>query len=141
MTPKQAAAKLHGSEYGDEGTDTLFKEMKAAGLVAAFGASDDLLEFRGAIYDEVGAYNGKTVYMDEHGPIVRRCHDEDCPYDAERMAAAKKSAKKIDAVFSPKELHATWLIASNIPHETFDVMEDGELFCRGIVFRLKDAAA
>ncbi len=54
MDAASAAAKLDGKQYGDEGSSTLFAEMKEHGLVAVFGASDDLMEFRGAVYDEVG---------------------------------------------------------------------------------------
>jgi hypothetical protein len=139
LTAKEAAAKLHGCEYREEGSDELFKQMDDAGLVAAFGASDDLLEFRGAIEDEVGAWDGTTVYLDAAGLIQRRCDDEDCPYDKERMEAAEKSGKRIEAAWAPKDPDCSWLIKSDIPHEPFDVMEDGGLYCRGIVFRLSDA--
>ena len=139
ITMQKAAEKLRGCEIGDEGNETLFKDMKRAGLVAAFGASDDLLEFRGAIHDEVGAYNGTRVYINSKGLIQNRCSCDDCPYDLERMAAAKKSAKNVQAVWCPKEPDCSWLIKSDMPHETFDVREDGGLYCRGIVFQLPEA--
>lgn len=141
MTAKQAAQEINGREIGDETADELESAMKAAGLVAAFGASDDLLELRGAIYDEVGAYKGTTVLLDESGLITRQCDNKDCPHEKMRMAAAKKSAKKIEAVWCPKNPDCSWLIKTDIPHETFDVMEDGELYCRGVVFKLADAKA
>ena len=140
MDAKAAAAKLNGCEYGEEGSNGFWADMKRQGLVAAFGASDDLLEFRGAIHDEVGAWDGTTVYLNAEGLIQKRCECDRCPYDKERMAAAKKTGKQIEAVWSPKNPDASWLIKSNIPHEAFDVMEDGELYCRGIVFRLSDAS-
>lgn len=139
MTPKQAASAIHGKEYGNETTKALEHQMKASGLVAVFGASDDLLEFRGAIYDEVGAYGGTTVYLSEAGLFRRTCDNEDCPHEEKILEAAKRAGKKIDAVWCPKEPECSWLITSNIEHEPFDVMEDGELYCRGIVFRLSDA--
>jgi hypothetical protein len=145
MTPKEAAAELHGSQYRNEGSNRLFKQMKDAGLVAAFGASDDLLEFRGAIYDEVGAWDGTTAYVQGGELLQRKCDNEQCPHEEVRIAAAKKSATVVEAVWTPRdgkgEVFASWLIKSNVPHETFDVMEDGELYCRGIVFRLEDTAA
>jgi hypothetical protein len=63
VTPEEAAAELDANQYGNEGSKDLFARMKAAGLVAVFGASDDLMEFRGAIYDEAGCYDGGTVYV------------------------------------------------------------------------------
>ena len=34
-----------------------------------------------------------------------------------------------------------WTYMTDIPHATFDVMDDGELYCRGIVFALADLTA
>jgi len=70
MDTKEAAAQLDGSQYGQEGSRELFAAMKAAGLVAVFGASDDLVEFRGAIDDEVGAYGGTTIPLTSDGLLV-----------------------------------------------------------------------
>lgn len=55
---KAFADAMNGREYRNEGSDALFAQMKRDGIVAVFGASDDLMEFRGAIYDEVGCYDG-----------------------------------------------------------------------------------
>lgn len=135
MNAKEAAERLNGSEYRNEGSKELFAKMKNAGLVAVFGASDDLMEFRGAIYDEVGCYDGGTACLDENGLLRNECDNEDCPH----FARLKKSARTIKAIWSPDEPECSWIYETDIPHETFDVMEDGELYCRGIVFRLADA--
>lgn len=135
MTPEQAAEKLHGNQYGSEGSNKLFAEMKAAGLVAVFGASDDLMEFRGAIYDEIGCYEGGTAKLNQDGLIVNRCDEGDqCPNYKE------PPHHKIKAVWCPKKPECSWIYKTDIPHATFDILEDGELYCRGIVFRLADAA-
>jgi hypothetical protein len=105
-----------------------------------FGASDDLLEFRGAIHDEVGAYDGTTAYVTKDGLVQRQCQDEDCPHEKRLMNSAKRTATKVEAVWCPKSPDASWLIKTNIAHESFDIIEDGELYCRGIVFALSDAA-
>lgn len=132
LTIEQVAAKLHGCEYGSEGSKQLWKDCKAAGIVAVYGYSDDNVELAGAISDEVGAYDGGTVYVSSEGLCVSKCsHGEDCPYYQMSLA----SARKIFATYSP------WEFKTDIPHVTFDVMEDGELYCRGIVFRLADAKA
>lgn len=46
MTRDEAAEQLNGNEYRKEGSPTLFAAMKAAGLVAVYGASDDLMEMK-----------------------------------------------------------------------------------------------
>ena len=130
LTIEQVAKQLHGCEYQEEGSDELWRDMKRHGLVAVFGASDDLVEFRGAIYDEVGAYSRTIVRLTDKGLCTSECGEgEDCPYFKESL----RGARTIKATYSP------WKYASDIPHATFDVMEDGELYCRGIVFRLADA--
>lgn len=67
MEPIEVANQLNGCQYREEGNRELFKAMEEAGLVAVFGASDDLVEFRGAINDEVGAYEGAEIAVTSAG--------------------------------------------------------------------------
>ena len=57
MIKEELAALINGREYTHELTDKE-KSAKDARLVVVFGASEDLMEFRGAINDECGAYGG-----------------------------------------------------------------------------------
>lgn len=134
MDAKQAAAALDGNEYGNEGSTELFAQMKDAGLVAIFGASDDLMEFRGAIYDEVGCYDGGTAYLNESGLLTNSCYSDECPH----FAKQQEMSRSIEAVWGDDGPSFTY--KTSIPHETFKIMEDGEVYCIGIVFELKDAA-
>ena len=94
-----------------------------------FGASDDLMEFRGAIYDEVSAYNGTTALVAADG-LFEPCGDN-CKFSA----SAQKEAVEIDALWCAED-GVSWSYKTDIPHATFNVMEDGEVYCRGIVFAL-----
>lgn len=136
MTKEELAARLNGRQYRSEITREEAKLAKAAGLVVVFGASDDLMEFEGAISEEISAFGGEEALVTRGGLFEPRCDNDGrgCPYAKEY---AKKAAL-IVAEWSPKEIEASWLIKSDIPHATFDVMEDDELFCRGIVFALAD---
>lgn len=137
LTIEQVAEQLNGNEYREEGSDKLWADCKRHGIVVVFGASDDLMEFRGAIYDEAGAYNGTKVKLTDKGLCTSECGEgEDCPY----FKASLKGARVIQAIFSPKNPDCTFIYKTDIPHATFDIMEDGELYCRGIVFRLADAS-
>ena len=69
MTKEQLAEMLNGRQYGDETTPEIERLAKENGLCIAFGASDDLLEFRGSVYDEAGAYNGTVVYLSKKGNV------------------------------------------------------------------------
>ena len=140
MTPKQAAKAMDCQEYGDEGNDVLWDKLKASGLVAVFGASDDLMEFRGAIHDEIGAYGSSKAYVTKAGLIQLECQDDRCPHELRRMKWAKEHASAIEAIWSPDDMDCSWLMRTTLPHEPFDIMEDGELYCRGLVFSLADAA-
>ena len=51
MTAAKLAEQLNGIEYPASISRDLEAQAKAAGLVIVFGASDDLMEFRGAIHD------------------------------------------------------------------------------------------
>ena len=140
MEAKELAAKLNGCEYGDEIDPALEREAKTHGLVVAFGASDDLMEFRGAIHDEIGCYGGEDVFVDDKGLLES--------FDDVRDRASKEKlrewfqreprARKIEAIWDDDDGYS-WCYATEIPHAQFDVMEDGEKYCRGIVFRLADA--
>lgn len=127
-----AAARLDGCEYGQEGSAQFWAEMKTRGLVAVFGASDDLMEFRGAIDDELSAYGGTTALVTTEG-LFEPCGDN-CKFSG----AAQKEAVEIDALWRVED-GISWTYETDIPHATFNVMEDGEVYCRGIVFALSGA--
>lgn len=106
MTIYDFAKKLNGRTYGNELTLIEEREAKNLGFVVLFGYSDDCAEFRGAYEDEVGCFNGGRVYED--------------------------GDKYINSIWCKG--NADWTYETNIPHATFDIYDDGELYCRGIVF-------
>lgn len=101
----------------------------------AFGASDDLMELRGAVYDELSAYNGTTAHFTPAGLLVNECENDQCPH----YARAKAKASAVRAVWSEKRGQPSWTYETDIPHSTFEVAEHGSPYCRGIVFDLADA--
>lgn len=136
------AQKLHGLTYPLRIPKDVQAEAKAAGMVIVYGASDDLMEFDGAISDEIGACDGATALVDAKGPLP----DWDSVKDEGEEAAADYMARKphvrmIEAIWSPNDMPGTsWRYETDIPHATFDIMEDGEIYCRGIVFALAELA-
>jgi hypothetical protein len=147
MTKESLAALLNGRAYGEEIEKAEAAQAKAAGLVVVYGASDDLLEFEGAVYDELGAWEGVTavVFKGARGWCVApndRTALREIEDDEAMMAAitAQKSGKMVTAVWAPAGLDASWLIETNLPHASFDILEDDELFCRGLVLDVKDLA-
>lgn len=137
MNAAELAAQLNGREYRHEVTREEAVAAKAAGLVIVYGASDDLMEFEGAIHDEAGVYDGGAVLVDAKGMLDRSQIDDD---DGEAIAdyvARKKGARQIEALWA-KEGDYSWTYKTDIPHATFEVVEDGEPYCRGLVFAVAD---
>jgi hypothetical protein len=152
MTVKEWAKKISGFEYPADELDNLNKEMAADGIIIAYGASDDLLEFRGVIYDGVGAWEGVEVRISSRGKGTAFIFDEEENQDSAKFNRKEIAAmQKVKAIWSPKcrdvedngsdEVFASWLIETEIPHEAFDIMEDGGLFCRGVVFHVDNVKA
>jgi hypothetical protein len=134
MDAKELADILDGSEYPLSIDKDLEAIAKDSGLVIIYGASDDLMEFGGAIYDEVSCYEGGTAYLGKDGLLENKCDNEDCPYFAE----LKKKAITIEAVWGKDP---TWSYVTSIPHETFEIIyedEENGVYCLGIVFSLSD---
>lgn len=142
MTPKELADALNGIEYsgvvrGLHGSD-LMQRAKEAGLVIAYGFSDDLLEIDGALYDEAGAPD--TVLIDTEGLLPSfeaASEDED---SCRRYFERRLNARQIEAIWRHVSLDGledpAWTLKTDIPHETFMIVEGGEPFSRGIVFSI-----
>lgn len=139
MNAKELASAVTGREYIFDLTPDEAKQAKAAGLVVVFGASDDLIEFRGAIFDEGGCYGGRTIIFDAKGVLPSWDDASDSEESAEDYFKRKAKARTIEALWA-KEPGYSWTYRTDIPHETFEVVEDGEPYCRGIVFSLSDMA-
>jgi len=132
MDIKTIAEKLNGCNYTEEVSEELHKLAKESGIVIVFGGGDDLMEFRGAIYDEVGCYEGGKAYITQDGLFESPSNcDECCKY----LQNVMSKAKTIKAIW---DVEGYWIYMTSIPHERFDVLEDGEKYCRGIVFNLAD---
>jgi hypothetical protein len=129
MNIHEVAAKLNGIQYRQGEPDRAFeKELRDNRLVVVIGASDDLVNFYGSISDELGAYEH---YITPEGRSRNRCDCDDCPYYEELL----KNAKVIEPEWCKYPDYA-WTYKTTIPHATFDVMEDEEKYCKGIVFSL-----
>lgn len=129
MTIQEVAEMMNGREYLNELTDAEAEEMKQFGIVAVFGYSDDNVELRGAVDDELAAFEGAEFYITSDGLF-----DKPCEYQCKLYREYLRKAKKITAIFDNKG----WHFETDIPHTEYSINEDGELFCKGIAFYLKD---
>jgi len=136
MLKEYLAALLDGIQYPAHRSITKdqIEAAKAAGLVIVFGASDDLMEFEGAIRDEFGCYDGGTAMIDAKGLLPERENIEDDD-ELQEYFKRKPQARKIEALWC-KEDGYSWTYLTDIPHSTFDVLDGEDHYCRGIVFAL-----
>ena len=134
MTKEEMAERLNGREIDCEITSGEVLVASQYGLVVVYGASDDLTEFAGALRDAIGAYDGATHLLTATQIIGTH---EDCECDYCGYDALVKDAVAIEAVWCAPDEPA-WTFRTDIPHATFEIMEDGEVYCRGIVFSVHE---
>lgn len=129
---KELAGKINGRQYRKEVTPEILKELKDNGLVAVFGASDDLCKFRGAFNDETSAWDGTTHYWNGEKFLNHIDNDD------EASNLSKKNCFFIDQVWCP-DGKKSWGFETNIPNaEKFIIMEDDEQYGEGLVFEFND---
>lgn len=124
MNELQEFAKRLSGEYYDFTVMGAEEEAKKKGIVIVYGASDDLCELRGAIYDEFDCYNGGTAYITQDGEITKDKKDSTC--------------RRITAFWCSNDDGWYWTYDVDFPHEVFELYDHGEKYCRGLVFYLKD---
>ena len=127
---KRIAKGLDGIKYSDDLPGDIEKLAKDNNIVIVYGESDDLVEFRGAILDEVSGFAAITIKLDGNGIIGNECADDFCPYFEKIWKKAKFSIIPTFNKF--------WTFETNIPHEFFFTYEGDEAHCQGIVFNLDD---
>lgn len=132
ITIKEFAQELSGKEY--DCCMFMKKELQIAkdnGWVIVTGASDDLMEFEGAMDDEGGCFNGGKVFF-----------SKDAVWNGDKDKSGFQNC--IEAIWCGRQILnesgnvIPWTYKTDIPHETFWVYEDGETYCRGLVFSVTD---
>ena len=139
MTKESLAALLHGREIGCEMDGLTNESIGSHGLVVVFGSSDDLMEVRGAFDGEYGCDDGKEFHLDHSGVLGDLSDYDDvesrCDRDAPGCFLWDLSADWCGS----GDNQPCWSYRTNIPGVvTFDIMEDGNVYCRGLVFHVSD---
>lgn len=120
MDIKEFAKSLDGREYGwPQFTKEEIATAKENGFVIVYGIGDYLVEFRGAVMDEVYCFDDSVnIPMEDKSRITALWCDKE---------SLDENGNLI-----------TWAYKTDIPHETFMIYDDGEPYCRGIVFKIED---
>lgn len=142
ITKEELAARLTGREYGHEITKEECALARDAGLLVLFGYSDDNLELRGAVHDEVGAYgcdSGHKFIVTSAGVLEDwDKHDEKNKRDAREWFRRESLPRAVVNVQWCPPSGWSWEITPNVPHASFEIREAGDPFCRGAVVSLAD---
>ena len=133
MERQEVAEALCGREIGEEITPDIKEMIAGTDIVIIYGACDDIMVIEGAISADFSAYEGVTIFVNDKGLVENEC-DGDCPY----FKNVTERDTAIEAVWGDASYDIPWTYKTGIPHSTFGIMEDGEVFCRGIVFSLAD---
>ena len=107
------------------------RQKTRGGRVIITGASDDLMEFDGAMDDEGGCFDGGKVFFSQKAVWNGEDDKSVFPNCIEAIWCGKEALDENGNVIP-------WTYKTDIPHETFMVYEDGEPYCRGIVLSMDD---
>jgi hypothetical protein len=133
------AKTLHGREYGAEISRTEVAQAKADGVLIIFGYSDDNIEFRGIVDEEVGAWYHTKIRLDKSGEPLPQGFDDDKEVLDKYGLLPAVEARYPNVIDAEWDSHGySWWITSSLPQHEFDILEDGEKFCRGIVINRED---
>lgn len=124
ITAQQIADMIEGRKYGEEITKEIEAIAKDNDILILFGASDDLLEFRGAVHDEYDCHRGGYCYVTKKGRITKK---------------AKNTRLKIEALWGGDASgEVSWEIIPDTTHVRFNIFDQcGEHYCIGAVVDLK----
>ncbi len=112
MTKEELAEMLNNRAYLHETNPEIEQLAKDNNLLIVFGCSDDLCEFRGAIFEEFDCYEGGTIRHKELPKPIEAlwCSGRDC----------------------------SWSYETELPYAEFNIYEDDELYCIGMVVDLNN---
>lgn len=146
LSKERLAEILNWRQYRDEMSKEQEEVAKASDLVVIFWYSDDWVEFRWAINDEIWAWNwtqffirGKKIIEKGILEDTLREVENDFEWYFKELVNKDLENSKIINVEYDTDWYA-WKINTELPHSTFDIMEDDEKFCRGIILDLNELA-
>lgn len=146
---------LDGNEYRDELRNeynlNVEEICKKNNWVVVFGYSDDNLELRGVIDDEIGAWEGITIKLVKPGDFYLVDEYEETYQKAKEtmfisienseLEELKKDNYKgtcvIECLWSPEDSDASWQFnCAGAPSVRFNIMEEEELYAECLVIDL-----
>lgn len=158
-TIQDLAILLNGNEYGDELKNDIDLDVekfaKNKNWLIVFPCSDDLLEFRGIIDDELDAYDGVFAKFVKQGDFYLEDIDDYGERDAKYLKASydtfvetnieekdellKKGSLYVESIWEPEGKDLVWGIESNAKHyATFTITEDDNDWATGLIIDMNE---
>ncbi len=129
------AKRLSYLKYPIKIKDEDIEFAKENGLVIVSGYSDDLCYLEGAICEEIGCFDGGSVYFKKNskGEVVAYSEDD---YSEEELG----EFIKLNILWCEAGQPFTWSYKfdQRVPVATFEVYAGSEQYCQGIIFRVSD---
>ena len=144
MTSKELAESLNGREYRKETTPEIIQLAKDNGLVIVYEYLHSITDFEGAISERIDSFEGGKIYFNKDGSnftdvngmaFLTYHKDKDEP-DANMVESVWDENEKI--MHEGTGLYYSWTFKTEVPHETFDIFDEGDPYCRGIVLSIND---
>lgn len=144
MTSKELAELLNGRQYRKETTPEIIQLAKDNGLVIVYEYLHSITDFEGAISERIDSFEGGKIYFNKDGSnftdvngmaFLTYHKDKDEP-DANMVESVWDENEKI--MHEGTGLYYSWTFKTEVPHETFDIFDEGDPYCRGIVFSVND---
>ena len=139
---KSFAEKLNGREYRSEITSSECKYALDNNLLVIFGASDDLIEFRGVIDEEMDSYKKSNYFLlkaEDGFRIISQYEWDELQSSIEEYGIIIPH-KIITSYWSGGESKYFFSYFMSFPHENFNIMEDGKYYCQGVVINLNNVS-
>lgn len=137
---EEFAQALDGRTYGHELTADDKTRARELGIVIVYGAYDDLCELEGALRDEIDCYEGRIAHLSQAGVIENtlqsKCfcgETDECPLAQEFV----QQGNALHIYWCREDEDADgfmWSFKIDVPSAAFHIYEDGDRYCRGIVF-------
>lgn len=144
ITAKELADKLNGREYHLEMTPKEIHTATENGLIVIYGESDDLIHFKGVVSQEMDCYETTKLYLYKDG-LEWNVGDEHDIKSLEEIIQEKTGFNFTIKTYLIKPMWAAvenekvfWEYHTELPHETFHITEEGQLYCVGIIIDLKE---
>jgi len=146
MNAKELATLLNWRERNDEISLVEEKEAEENWLLIIFWSSDDCLEFRWIISDELWCFDKEETrdfYFDlEYSKCFEEWLEDDVEFEEDYIKnIVSKHIKNLPKISVESE-NTDWFIwyisTEIIDHEVFEIYEEWEKFCRWIVVNTKN---